>query len=103
MKQYLFLATALLGLAACNETESLSGYDGQVELRFTSGIDVQTRSSHGLDTQLKDGETVHLWIDDSKNRQQTIDQENLYENILLTKEGGAAGTLNGSTPMYLKI
>ena len=84
MKQYLFLATALLGLAACNETESLSGYDGQIELRFTSGIDVQTRSSHGLDTQLKDGETVHLWIDDSKNRQQTIDQENLYEN---KKEG----------------
>lgn len=103
MKQYLFLATALLGLAACNETESLSGYDGQVELRFTSGIDVQTRSSHGLDTQLKDGETVHLWIDDSKNRQQTIDQENLYENILLTKEGGAAGTLNGSTPMYFPL
>ena len=31
MKQYLFLATALLGLAACNETENLSGYDGQVE------------------------------------------------------------------------
>lgn len=98
MKQYLFLATALLGLAACNETENLSGYDGQVELRFTSGINVQTRSSHGLDTQLKDGETVHLWIDDSKNRQQTIDQENLYENILLTKEGGVAGTLSGSTP-----
>ena len=39
MKQYLFLATALLGLAACNETESLSGYDGQVDLRFTSGIE----------------------------------------------------------------
>lgn len=103
MKQYLFLATALLGLAACNETENLSGYDGQVELRFTSGIDVQTRSSHGLDTQLKDGETVHLWIDDSKNRQQTIDQENLYENILLTKEGGVAGTLSGSTPMYFPL
>ena len=103
MKQYLFLATALLGLAACNETENLSGYDGQVELRFTSGINVQTRSSHGLDTQLKDGEPVHLWIDDSKNRQQTIDQENLYENILLTKEGGGAGTLSGSTPMYFPL
>ena len=103
MKQYLFLATALLGLAACNETENLSGYDGQVELRFTSGINVQTRSSHGLDTQLKDGETVHLWIDDSKNRQQTIDQENLYENILLTKEVGVAGTLSGSTPMYFPL
>ena len=103
MKQYLFLATALLGLAACNETENLSGYDGQVELRFTSGINVQTRSSHGLDTQPKDGETVHLWIDDSKNRQQTIDQENLYENILLTKEGGVAGTLSGSTPMYFPL
>lgn len=103
MKQYLFLATALLGLAVCNETENLSGYDGQVELRFTSGINVQTRSSHGLDTQLKDGETVHLWIDDSKNRQQTIDQENLYENILLTKEGGVAGTLSGSTPMYFPL
>lgn len=103
MKQYLFLATALFGLAACNETENLSGYDGQVELRFTSGINVQTRSSHGLDTQLKDGETVHLWIDDSKNRQQTIDQENLYENILLTKEGGVAGTLSGSTPMYFPL
>ena len=99
MKQYLFLATALLGLAACNETESLSGYDGQVELRFTSGIDVQTRSSHGLDTQLKDGETVHLWIDDSKNRQQHIDQQNQNEKILLQKEGQAAGQLRGSTPM----
>ena len=44
-----------------------------------------------------------LWIDDSKNRQQTIDQENLYENILLTKEGGVAGTLSGSTPMYFPL
>ena len=46
MKQYLFLATALLGLAACNETENLSGYDGQVELRFTSRLDPPTDWTH---------------------------------------------------------
>ena len=59
----LFFAAAALTLAACSNDENLN--DGPVELRLSSGIEVQTRATHNLDTQLKDGEQVHVWVDDA--------------------------------------
>jgi len=61
----LFAATALM-LAACSN-DGLPGDDpnAPVEIRLTGGLEVQTRTSHNLDTQLKAGEQVHVWVDDA--------------------------------------
>ena len=90
-KKYLLFAAAALTLAACsNDDENLNG--GPVELRLSSGIEVQTRATHNLDTQLKDGEQVHVWVDDATTGTA------LYNNNLLSKGNG--GALSGGTPMY---
>ena len=90
-KKYLIFAAAALTLAACsNDDENLNG--GPVELRLSSGIEVQTRATHNLDTQLKDGEQVHVWVDDATTGTA------LYNNNLLSKGNG--GALSGGTPMY---
>lgn len=89
-KKYLLFAAAALTLAACSNDENLN--DGPVELRLSSGIEVQTRATHNLDTQLKDGEQVHVWVDDATT------STALYNNNLLTKGNG--GALSGGTPMF---
>lgn len=95
---YILFAAAALALSACSHDELPSGDpDGAVELRLTSGIEVQTRATHNLDTQLKTGETVRVWVDDAKNEQTSVTKENLYEDLRLT--AGEGGALNGET-MY---
>lgn len=79
-------------LAACSNDENLDNPNGPVELRLTSGLEVQTRNSHNLDTQLKSGEEVHVWVDDA-----TTDEE-LHPNNVLT--AGDGGVLTDGTPMY---
>lgn len=86
----LFAATALM-LAACSNDENLDT-NAPVELRLTSSLDVQTRATHNLDTQLKNGEQVHVWVDDA------ITDGSLYANNILT--AGANGALTGSETMY---
>ena len=64
---YMLFAAATLTLAACTGDEHLDNPNApgaQVELRLTSGLEVQTRVAHGLDSQLKEGEAVHVWVDD---------------------------------------
>ena len=95
MKKYLIFAAAALTLAACSNDENLN--DGPVELRLSSGIEVQTRATHNLDTQLKDGEQVHVWVDDATTGT-ALYNNNLYNNNLLSKGNG--GALSGGTPMY---
>ena len=85
-------AMAALALTACSNDENLDNLNGPVELRLTSGLEVQTRATHNLDTQLKNGEKVHVWVDDA-----TTD-ENLYVNNTLTADGG--GSFTGGQPMY---
>ena len=92
MKNYIFFAAAALMLGACSNDENLDNLNGPVELRLTSGLEVQTRATHNLDTQLKNGEKVHVWVDDA-----TTD-ENLYVNNTLTADGG--GSFTGGQPMY---
>lgn len=86
----LFAATALM-LAACSNDENLDT-NAPVELRLTSSLDVQTRATHNLDTQLKNGEQVHVWVDDA------ITDGSLYANNILT--AGDNGALTGSETMY---
>lgn len=93
MKQSAIIyAMVALALTACSNDENLDNLNGPVELRLTSGLEVQTRATHNLDTQLKNGEKVHVWVDDA-----TTD-ENLYVNNTLTADGG--GSFTGGQPMY---
>lgn len=92
MKNYILLAAAALMLGACSNDENLDNPNGPVELRLTSELEVQTRAAHGLNTLLKNGEEVHVWVDDA-----TTDQ-NLYTNNILA--AGDQGALTGGKTMY---
>ena len=89
---YMLFAAATLTLAACSKEENPDKPGAQVELRLTSALEVQTRAAHGLDTQLKEGETVHVWVDDAAT------DEPLYSNNTLT--AGSDGALTGGETMY---
>lgn len=92
---YMLFAAATLTLAACTGDELLdkpNAPDAQVELRLTSALEVQTRAAHGFDTQLKEGEKVHVWVDDA-----TTDAP-LYSSNTLT--AGNDGALTGGETMY---
>lgn len=89
---YMLFAAAVLILAACSKEESPDNPGAQVELRLTSGLEVQTRGAHGLDTQVKEGEAVHVWVDDATTG------KSLYSNNTLT--AGSKGSLTGGETMY---
>lgn len=91
---YILFAAAALMLAACSN-EDLPGNDpnAPVEIRLTGGLEVQTRAPHDLDTQLKAGEQVHVWVDDAGN----VADKELYKDKKLTAEDN--GSLTGET-MY---
>ena len=89
---YMLFAAAVLILAACSKEEIPDNPGAQVELRLTSGLEVQTRGAHGLDTQVKEGEAVHVWVDDATTG------KSLYSNNTLT--AGSDGTLTGGETMY---
>lgn len=91
----MLFAAAALTLAACTGDELLdkpNAPDAQVELRLTSALEVQTRGAHGLDTQVKEGEAVHVWVDDATTG------KSLYSNNTLT--AGSDGALTGGETMY---
>lgn len=91
---YILFAAAAIALAACSN-DGLPGDDpnAPVEIRLTGGLEVQTRTSHNLDTQLKPGEQVHVWVDDAGN----VADKELYKDRELT--AGDDGALTGET-MY---
>lgn len=89
---YMLFAAAVLILAACSKEETPDNPGAQVELRLTSGLEVQTRGAHGLDSQLKEGEAVHVWVDDATTG------KSLYSNNTLT--AGSKGALTGGETMY---
>lgn len=93
-KNYLTLSALLtlgIALAGCSNDENLDT-NAPVELRLTSNLDVQPRATHNLDTQLKYGEQVHVWVDDS------ITDGSLYANNTLTADDN--GALTGGDLMY---
>lgn len=92
----MMMAAAAMVLAACSNDEESDNWNG--EIRLSSGIEVQTRATHSLDGYLKNGETVHVWVDDAKDLQTSVTNENLYQNNSLAV--GYNGTLSGGTTMY---
>lgn len=96
MKKYLFFAAAALALASCsNDGNMPDNANDPVEIRLTSGLQVQTRATHNLDTQLKNGEKVYVWVDDAGSG---VTSPELYAKNELTADG--SGNLSGSTAMY---
>lgn len=91
---YILFAAAAIALAACSNDElPTDDPSAPVEIRLTGGLEVQTRTSHNLDTQLKPGEQVHVWVDDAGN----VADKELYKDRELT--AGDDGALTGET-MY---
>lgn len=67
MKQSAIIyAMAALALTACSNDENLDNLNGPVELRLTSGLEVQTRAAYTQSTSLAEGEKVYTWVDDAK-------------------------------------
>lgn len=91
-RSVIIYAIAALALTACSNDENLDNLNSPVELRLTSDLEVQTRATHGLDDKLKNGEKVHVWVDDAGNSKE------LYPNNTLTADNN--GTLTGGTTMY---
>lgn len=99
-KNYILFAAALI-LAACSNDElPIDDPNAPVEIRLTGGLEVQTRTSHDLDTRLKNGEQVHVWVDDAKDMQITVTTENLYQDRVLTADGNDALTVKDGEEMY---
>lgn len=69
MKKHLFFAAALLALAACNNEEFTPADDPNtpMEIRMSSGIDMQTRAGGVPDTQIAAGQQVGVFINDAGN------------------------------------
>lgn len=96
MKKYLFFAAAALALASCsNDGNMPDNANDPVEIRLTSGLQVQSRATHNLDTQLKNGEKVYVWVDDAGSG---VTSPELYAKNELTADG--SGNLSGGTAMY---
>lgn len=95
-KFMMMMAAAAMVLTSCSNDEETDNWNG--EIRLSSGIEVQTRATHSLDGYLKSSEIVHVWVDDAKDLQTSVTNENLYQNNSLTV--GINGALSGGTTMY---
>lgn len=71
MKKHLIFAAALLALAACNNEDytPMDDPNTPMEIRLSSGIDVQTRanSAEVPDKQIAEGQQVGVFINDAGN------------------------------------
>jgi len=96
IKKYYYLAAAAIALTACSNNDELTMNDGPVPIRLSSGFEGQTRATHNLDKQLKDGEKVCVWVDDAGN----MANKSLYIAEELTV--GSGGILTGKKMYFPK-
>lgn len=89
----IILAAATLSLGACG---SDSNELGEVELRFSSTLDLHTRAAYTKtqDTQILSGEKVYAWVDEAK----ATDAVEYIQAWQLTADG--SGKLNGDKKLY---
>lgn len=97
-KLFLTMVAAAFMLASCGNEENEVKESWNGEIRLSSSIEAQTRATHGLDQVLKAGESVRVWVDDSKSPTTSVTTESLYKNNELTV--GANGELSGGEAMY---
>lgn len=84
-------AMAALALTACSNNENLDNLNEPVEIRLSSGIEVQTRATYTQSTSLTEGEKVYAWVDDT----QTQASEYVSRPLTATASNGFT-----YTPMY---
>ena len=68
--QWIILAAATLSLGACSsDSEQPVSAQEEVELRFSSCLELQTRAAYTKtqDTQIANGEKVYAWVDEAKS------------------------------------
>jgi len=91
---------ALLASCSADEHTATDGSmsDGEYPLRIASATvsEGQTRATHNLDKQLKDGEKVCVWVDDAGN----VTNKSLYIAEELTV--GSGGILTGKKMYFPK-
>lgn len=96
MKKYMFIAAATLALTACSNDENLLNDSNEpVEIHLSSSLQVQSRATHDLDTQIEENEIITVWVDENDNNTNS----ELYNDILQVSKGGALGSTTGTT-MY---
>lgn len=80
MKKYLIFAAALLTLAACNNEEYNPTDDpnAPMEIRLSSGIDVQTRANGVPDTQIAAEQQVGVFINDAGSSNDVVGENLKY-------------------------
>lgn len=93
------MAAATLLLAGCSNDENEMS-NGLVELRLTSGVEVQQTRAYTATqgTSISENEIVSVWVDDA-GAGGTPTATPLYKAVQLTANGGT-GFKAGSTPMY---
>lgn len=96
MKKHLFFAAALLSLAACNNEEYTPADDPNtpMEIRMSSGIDMQTRanSAEVPDKQIAEGQEVGVFINDAGNG------DVVSANLKYNADGNGGLTLVATNP-----
>lgn len=93
MKKQLILAVAALALAACSNDENLTPNDRPVEIRLSSGIEVQTRAATDIQGSAFDAnELVDVYINEYTQGQATT----IYDSPL-TYTTGASNAMNPPT------
>lgn len=95
MKKQLIFAAVVLALAACGNDESLNPNDGPVEIRLSSGIEVQETTRAATDIQesaFDANELVDVYINEYTQGQATT----IYDSPL-TYTTGASNAMNPPT------
>lgn len=90
------MAAAAMILAGCSNDENETMDNGPVEIRLTSGLEVQNRATHNLDEKLCMNEIVHVWVDDAEDQKTDVTSKNLYENNLLVVNEGKLSTIDAT-------
>ena len=95
MKKYIFLATAVVALAACSSNEEFE-QTGSYEINLSSALLVQTRAAQGIQSEAFDsGEDVDVFI----NENTTGTASTTYKQPL-TYRTGKGGALTTTTTQY---
>lgn len=88
--KFILIAAAALTFAACSNDSDSADSSELLELRLTSGVQVQTRAAANTqESQIVNGETVYVWVDDN------VSKEAEFSAVALTSDGSNGFT--GST------
>lgn len=92
----MMMAATALVMTACSNDET--GNNGPVELRLTSGVEVQQSraAASTQETKIADGEVVRIWVDDAG----AAADKALYQAIQLTADGNNGLTSADAETMY---